>query len=107
MPLRFFNTLSRELEPFEPQDPELVLVYGCGPTIYDHPHIGNYRTFLVFDLLHRYLEWKGYGVRFVTNLTDVDDKTIRGALEQGVTIREYTEPFGEAFLADAERWGIR
>jgi len=107
MPLRFFNTLSRELEPFEPQDPERVLVYGCGPTIYDHPHIGNYRTFLVFDLLHRYLEWKGYGVRFVTNLTDVDDKTIRGALEHGVTIREYTEPFGEAFLADAERLGIR
>ena len=107
MSLRFYNTLSRTVEEFEPLEPGKVLVYGCGPTIYDYPHIGNYRTFLVFDLLHRYLEWKGFDVRFVTNLTDVDDKTIRGALEEGVTIQDYTDPFGEAFLADARALGIR
>jgi cysteinyl-tRNA synthetase len=107
MPLKLFNTLSRTLEEFEPLEPGKVLVYGCGPTIYDFPHIGNFRTFMVFDLLHRYLEWLGFEVRFVTNLTDVDDKTIRGAREEGVRIQEYTLPFGEAFLADAKRLGIR
>jgi cysteinyl-tRNA synthetase len=107
MTLRFYNTLSRSLEEFEPLVPGKVLVYGCGPTIYDYPHIGNFRTFLVFDLLHRFLEWSGFEVRFVTNMTDVDDKTIKGAVEEGITIREYTAPFGEAFLEDARALGIR
>jgi cysteinyl-tRNA synthetase len=107
MTLRFYNTLSRRLEEFEPLVPGKVLVYGCGPTIYDYPHIGNFRTFIAFDLLHRFLEWSGFEVRFVTNLTDVDDKTIKGALEKGITIREYTAPFGEAFLEDARALGIR
>ncbi len=107
MALRLYNTLSRALEVFRPQDPQRVLIYGCGPTVYDFPHIGNYRTFVVYDLLHRYLEWLGYGVRFVTNLTDVDDKTIQGALREGVTIAEYTPRFAEAFLEDARTLGIR
>ncbi len=107
MPLRLYNTLSRTQEVFEPQSPGKILVYGCGPTIYDFPHIGNFRSFMVYDLLHRYLEWTGYEVRFVTNLTDVDDKTIRGAIREGVTIREYTPKFGEAFLSDARTLGIR
>jgi cysteinyl-tRNA synthetase len=107
MALRLHNTLTRSLEEFQPLEPGKVLVYGCGPTIYDFPHIGNFRSFMVYDLLHRYLEWSGYEVRFVTNLTDVDDKTIRGALERGTVIRHYTEPFGEAFLADARTLGIR
>jgi len=107
MPLKFFNTLSRRLEEFQPLEPGKVLVYGCGPTIYDYPHIGNFRTFLVLDLLHRYLEWSGFEVRFVTNLTDVDDKTIRGAGQEGLTIRDYTTPFGEAYLSDARTLGIR
>ncbi len=107
MPLKLFNTLSRALEEFEPLNPDKVLVYGCGPTIYDYPHIGNFRSFMVYDLLHRYLEWLGYDVRFVTNLTDVDDKTIRGAMGEGITIREYTPRFAEAFLADARTLGIR
>jgi cysteinyl-tRNA synthetase len=107
MAFRLYNTLSRRVEDFQPLVPGKVLVYGCGPTIYDYPHIGNFRTFVAFDLLHRYLEWKGYEVRFVTNLTDVDDKTIRGALAQGVTIREYTAPFGEAFLEDCRTLGLR
>jgi cysteinyl-tRNA synthetase len=107
MPLSFYNTLTRRLEEFQPSEPGKVRVYGCGPTIYDYPHIGNFRTFMVFDLLHRYLEWSGYDVRFVTNLTDVDDKTIKGALKEGTTIREYTEPFGVAFLADLHTLGIK
>ncbi len=107
MSLRFHNTLSRALEEFQPQSPGKVLVYGCGPTIYDFPHIGNFRSFMVYDLLHRYLEWLGFEVRFVTNLTDVDDKTIRGANREGITIAQYTPRFGEAFLADARSLGIR
>lgn len=107
MALRLYNTLTRRLEEFQPQEPRKVLMYGCGPTIYDFPHIGNFRSFMVYDLLHRYLEWSGYEVRFVTNLTDVDDKTIRGARERGVGIRQYTEPYGDAFLADARTLGIR
>lgn len=107
MPARIFNTLTRQLEDFRPMEPGKVRVYGCGPTIYDYPHVGNFRTFMVFDLLHRYLEWSGYEVRFVTNLTDVDDKVIRGAREAGLTIREYTEPFGVAFLADLHTLGIK
>ncbi len=106
MALKLHNTLTRRVETFEPLREGEVRIYGCGPTIYDHPHIGNFRSFVVYDLLHRYLEWKGFDVRFVMNLTDVDDKTIAGALEKGVGIREYTEPFGEAFLADARTLGI-
>ena len=107
MTLKLYNTLSRSIETFEPMVPGKVLVYGCGPTIYDYPHIGNFRTFVAFDLLHRYLEFSGYDVRFVNNLTDVDDKTINGALSAGVTIKEYTTPYGEAFLADSAALGIR
>ena len=107
MSVSFQNTLTRRLEPFEPMDPDHVRVYACGPTIYDYPHIGNYRTFVVFDLLHRYLKWRGYGVHFVQNLTDVDDKTIDGAVAKGVSLSEFTVPFGEAFLEDGRTLGIQ
>ncbi len=106
MPLKVHNTLTRRLEPFEPLEEGRVRVYGCGPTIYDFAHIGNYRSFLFYDLVHRYLEWSGYDVRFVMNLTDVDDRTIKGAAARGVSLREHTEPFGETFLADARALGI-
>jgi cysteinyl-tRNA synthetase len=85
MPLTFYNTLSRSPEPFQPLEAGRVGVYACGPTVYQLPHIGNYRTFVFNDVLHRYLEWKGYDVRFVMNLTDVDDKIIDRALAEGVT----------------------
>lgn len=106
MPLSLYNTLSRTLEEFRPLEAGKVRVYGCGPTIYDFPHIGNFRTFMVFDLLHRYLEWSGLEVRFVNNLTDVDDKVIRGALENGTTIQAFTEPFAQAFLEDLRVLGV-
>ena len=106
MGLRLHNTLTRTTEPFEPLDPERVGVYGCGPTIYGHAHIGNFRTFLFYDLVHRYLEWKGYGVHFVMNFTDVDDKTIRAAREAGVGIAQFTEPFAQAVLEEADALGM-
>jgi cysteinyl-tRNA synthetase len=113
MTLKLYNTLSRSLQPFTPQEspagdePARVLVYACGPTIYDHAHVGNFRSFVVYDLVHRYLEWQGYDVRFVMNLTDVDDKTIDAAVRQGLSIAEHTKPFGEATLRDLESLGIR
>ncbi len=107
MALHLFNTLTRQLDLFDPADPERVGVYACGPTVYGHAHVGNFRAFVFYDLVHRYLEWKGYGVRFVMNLTDVDDKTIRAAFEQGQTLEEYTAPFAEAVLRESDALGIR
>jgi cysteinyl-tRNA synthetase len=111
--MKLYNTLSRSLQPFTPQDqpaggkPARVLVYACGPTIYDHAHIGNFRYFVVCDLLHRYLEWNGFDVRIVMNLTDVDDKTIDAAVRRGLSIAEHTQPFGEVWLQDSDALGIR
>jgi cysteinyl-tRNA synthetase len=107
MPLKVHNTLTRSLETFEPLEEGRVRLYACGPTIYDYAHVGNYRAFLFYDLVHRYLEWSGYDVRFVMNLTDVDDRTIQGAARRGVTVQEHTKPFGEVFLEDAESLGMR
>ncbi|HEX7119005.1 MAG TPA: cysteine--tRNA ligase [Longimicrobiales bacterium] len=107
MALRFYNTLTRSLEEFEPLEPGTARMYACGPTVYQLPHIGNYRTFLFNDLLHRYLEWKGLDVKFVMNLTDVDDKTIDGALRQGVSLEEFTEPVIRGFFDDLDALGVR
>lgn len=107
MALRFFNTLTRSVEEFRPIDGNKVGVYACGPTVYRPPHVGNYRTFVFNDLLHRYLEWKQYDVKFVMNLTDVEDKIIEAAHEQGVQIDAITAPVTEAFLADLKSLAIR
>ena len=107
MTLRLYNTLTRSLDRFEPLEPPTVGVYACGPTVYRPPHIGNFRTFIFNDLLHRYLEWKGYEVRFVMNLTDVEDKIIAGAIEQQARIEAVTEPMIDAFLADLRTVGVR
>jgi cysteinyl-tRNA synthetase len=105
MPLKVQNTLTRSLEEFVPLREGTVGVYACGPTIYDFAHIGNFRSFLFYDLLHRYLEWSGYDVRFVMNLTDVDDKTIKGAVARGVSVEDFTDDFGRAFLEDCRTLG--
>ncbi|MDX1646410.1 MAG: cysteine--tRNA ligase [Longimicrobiales bacterium] len=107
MALKVRNTATRSLETFVPLEEGRARVYACGPTIYSHAHIGNFRAFVFFDLVHRYLEWSGYDVRFVMNLTDVDDKVIDAAYEAGTSIQEHTRPFGEVFLADCETLGIR
>ena len=106
MAIRFQNTLSRQLEDFEPLDPPRVGIYACGPTVYRPPHIGNFRTFIFNDLLHRYLEWKGFDVTFVMNLTDVEDKIIGEAAEQGGAIGDVTAPMADAFFDDLGRLGI-
>jgi cysteinyl-tRNA synthetase len=107
MTIRFYNTLSRSLDEFRPIAPPHVGVYACGPTVYRPPHIGNFRTFVFNDLVHRYLEWKGFDVTFVMNLTDVEDKIIAEADRRGVTIREVTAPMETAFFADLDTLGIR
>jgi cysteinyl-tRNA synthetase len=107
MPLRFYNTLSRREEEFVPLEEGKVGMYVCGPTVYAEPHIGNMRTFFFADVVHRYLEYRGYSVRYVMNLTDVDDKTIRGALAAGVGLGEYTAPFVDDLFRNLDALGIR
>jgi cysteinyl-tRNA synthetase len=105
--LRFYNTLTRREEEFVPLREGRVGMYTCGPTVYAAPHIGNLRTFFFSDTVRRYLEFRGYRVKFVMNLTDVDDKTIRGALREGVKLGEYTQPFVDSLFRDFDRLGIR
>lgn len=102
MTLRLHNTMSRAVEPFTPLDPPRVSVYTCGPTVYNYAHIGNFRTFLFEDVLRRWLEARGYAVFHVMNLTDVDDKTIKGARAAGVPLDEHTARFIAAFHEDRE-----
>ena len=99
---RLFNTMTRSIEPFAPADGETVRIYSCGPTVYNPAHLGNFRTFLFADLLRRALRLRGWKVRQVMNLTDVDDKIIRRAHEQGKTIRQVTEPITAIFHEDRE-----
>ncbi|MFN2475900.1 MAG: cysteine--tRNA ligase [Chthoniobacterales bacterium] len=109
MALRFFNTYSRELEEFRPLDPagRAVKMYTCGPTVYSYAHIGNFRAYLFEDLLQRHLEARGFAVDRVMNLTDVDDKTIRGCQTAGVPLAAFTQPFKEAFFEDLDTLRIK
>jgi cysteinyl-tRNA synthetase len=109
MALRFFNTYSRQLEEFAPLDPASreVKLYTCGPTVYSFAHIGNFRAYVFEDLLQRHLEARGYKVRRVMNLTDVDDKTIRGCRQAGVPLAEFTAPFKAAFFEDLKTLRIK
>ncbi len=98
--IRFTNSLSHEPEPFEPIEEKRVRLYTCGPTVYDVAHIGNFRTFLFEDLLKRFLLWEGYEVLHVKNLTDIDDKTIKRASDEGVSLRDLTDRYAECFFED-------
>lgn len=107
MSLQFYNTLSLKLEPFQPINPDRVSMYTCGPTVYDFAHIGNFRAYIFEDLLQRHLEFRGFHVDRVMNLTDVDDKTIRGAKEKGIPLDEFTRPYKDAFFRDLNALRIR
>ncbi|MGA2534307.1 MAG: cysteine--tRNA ligase [Candidatus Aminicenantales bacterium] len=100
--IRFHNTFSGSVEPFVPLRSGEVKLYTCGPTVYDFPHIGNWRAYIFEDLLKRFLLFSGLKVTHVMNITDVDDKTIRGANAKELTLGEYTRPFIEAFYADRD-----
>lgn len=105
--MKLFNTLKKEKEDFMPLVPGEVKMYVCGPTVYNYFHIGNARPFVVFDTLRRYLEYKGYKVTYVQNFTDVDDKIINKAKEEGVDSREISEKFIEEYFKDADALGIK
>jgi cysteinyl-tRNA synthetase len=109
MAIRLFNSYSRALEDFQPLDPSgrEVKMYTCGPTVYSHAHIGNFRAYVFEDLLQRHLELRGFQVRRVMNLTDVDDKTIRGSREAGVPLAEFTAPFKKGFFDDLDTLRIK
>ncbi len=106
MALRLFNTMSSQVEEFHALRDREVRMYACGPTVYDYGHIGNFRTFVAVDLLRRFLRQSGYTVRHVMNITDVDDKIIRNAARDGVSVQQYTAKYEKAFLEDAAMIGI-
>lgn len=99
-PIKFFNTKTKQKETFKPKDPNQVKLYTCGPTVYDFAHIGNLRTYVFEDLLKRVLIYFGYHVHHIMNLTDVDDKTIRGAIRKNISLDKFTQTFKTAFFED-------
>ena len=105
--MKIFNTLTRQKDEFKPLVPGEAKIYACGPTVYNYIHIGNARPLCVFDVLRRFLEWQGYKVTFVQNFTDIDDKLIKKANEEGITVPEVAERFIKEFWVDAKGMNIR
>ncbi len=105
--MKIFNTLTRSKDEFKPINEGEVKIYACGPTVYNYIHIGNARPLCVFDVLRRYFEWRGYKVNFVQNFTDIDDKLIRKANEEGITVPEVAERFINEFWTDAKGLNVR
>jgi cysteinyl-tRNA synthetase len=106
MALRLYNTMSSQVEEFHPLRDHEIRMYACGPTVYDYGHIGNFRTFIAVDMLQRFLRQSGYRVRYVMNITDLDDKIIHNAARDGVSVQQYTAKYEKAFLEDAAMIGI-
>lgn len=104
--MRIYNTLTRKKEEFVPMDKDNVKMYSCGPTVYDYFHIGNARPFIIFDTMRRYLEYRGYKVTFVQNFTDIDDKMIKRANAEGITVKELGERFIKEYFEDSHALGI-
>ena len=105
--LKFYNTLTKRIEEFKPINPPNVGMYICGPTVYDYFHIGNARTFIMADMIRRYLEYKGSKVKFVMNLTDIDDKIIKKSAEEKIPASEVAQKYSEAFFEDIKRLKIK
>lgn len=105
--MKVYNSLTNKKEEFKPIDPNEVKMYSCGPTVYNYFHIGNARPFIIFDTLRRYLEYTGYKVKFVQNFTDIDDKMIKNANAEGITVKELADRFIEEYFIDAKGLGIK
>ena len=105
--MKLFNTLTRKKDEFVPITPGEVKMYSCGPTVYNYFHIGNARPFIMFDLLRRYFEYRGYKVTFVQNFTDIDDKVINKANEEGVDFNTIAERYIKEYYVDAEGLGVK
>ena len=105
--MQIYNTMTRKKEELVPLEPGKIGMYACGPTVYNYFHIGNARPFIVFDTLRRYLEYLGYEVTFVQNFTDIDDKMIKRANEEGITVKELGDRFIEEYYRDADALGIK
>ena len=105
--MKIFNTLTRQKEEFVPIEEGKAKIYACGPTVYNYIHIGNARPLCVFDVLRRYLEWRGMEVNFVQNFTDIDDKLIKKANEENITVPEVADRFIKEFWVDAKGLNIR
>jgi cysteinyl-tRNA synthetase len=105
--LHLYDTLTRSKRPFEPLELGKVSMYVCGPTVYSDPHIGNFRTFTVGDIVRRWLEYRGYDVFHIMNITDIEDKTIRDSGEEGVSLKEFTERYTDSFLRGLDLMNIK
>lgn len=105
--MKIFNSMSRQKEEFVPIQPGKVSIYACGPTVYNFIHVGNARPIILFDVLRRYFEYRGYDVTFVQNFTDVDDKIIKRANEEGITSQEVAEKYIKEYFTDAQGLGVR
>ncbi len=114
MSLKIYNTLTRKVDELipggvkkdRPEDYPAVTIYSCGPTVYSYAHIGNFRTFIFNDFLRRYLKFRGFRVNHAMNITDVDDKTIKGSMQDGITLAEYTVKYTEIFYEDLRTLNI-
>ncbi|MDD5892730.1 MAG: class I tRNA ligase family protein, partial [Coriobacteriaceae bacterium] len=104
--MQIFNTQTRRKEEFKPREEGKVAMYACGPTVYNYIHIGNARTFLTFDVVRRYFAFRGYEVTFVQNITDVDDKIIKRANEEGKTPAQIAAFYTDAFIDAMHRFGV-
>lgn len=107
MSLQLYNTLTRRKEPFEPIEPGRVRMYCCGVTVYDHCHLGHARSYIVWDTLRRFLQWRGYDVRYVQNFTDIDDKILNRAKNEGVSMQAIADRYTETYFEDMARLNIR
>lgn len=107
MAVTIYNTFTRKKEPFQALKKDEVTIYACGPTIYNYVHIGNLRTFIVEDVFVKFLEYLGYRVKYIMNLTDVDDKTIKGAFAEKISLKSFTQKYERAFFKDLETLHFR
>ena len=105
--MKLYNSLTRKKEEFVPVVPGKVMMYSCGPTVYNYFHVGNARPFIIFDALRRYFEYRGYKVDFVQNFTDIDDKMINKANELGITVKELADQYIAEYFTDAKGLGIK